>query len=311
MAIISFLLLITANNNFILVIGYFSIWISFISIAPIIDGFILNQVQEKNYYKIRMMGSFGAAIGYFVNSYVMGSFQLRTVFSLNIALLIIMYFIIISIEEKKESEPKFKNKMNYKEGMKHIIQKPELLIIFGLTLLAYGTLGGDDAYTYLYETTEVGISPMIVGIVGFFSIFIETLIIFLFPKIKLYVNKLLLISVSMLVIVFFIKFTGYQHSNLIIISDLLIGVFTGIFIPLSIILLNQNSEKLVKNTVLSIYQMTIKIGASVVGLMTAITFGNTKIYHQIYLLHLIIILFAVFVCIIFWKKFNYKLEHEN
>lgn len=301
-AIIAFILLIWNPNQNILIISYFLIWGSFIAIAPIIDNLILNSTREKKYTEIRAWGSFGAAIGYFVNSTIMSNFNFETIFIVNTIFLIIMVVSILKIETKVK-----KSELKYLVGLKHVFAKPVILILLILTLLMYGVLGADDAYTYLYETIEVGLDGTVIGIVGFLSIIIEAIVIYKFPKIKVKVNKLLLIVAISLAFVFWLKFTGYKQPNLIILSDLLLGIFTGLFIPLSILVLSEQTNDKVKNTILSIYQITIKIGAAIIGLVTANYYNQTQNYHQIYFLHMLIVLLALIVIIGSWRQFNYKI----
>ncbi len=299
---ICFVLFSFVENVNLLMIIFLLIWIFFMSLVPVIDGLVLIDIDSKDYHKVRAFGSIGAAFSYLLNGYLLGA-SLFNYMLLGCAFAIVMIVIILF----KTNDNLIIDKINYKLGIKHLIKNSTLLLIFIITLFSYGVLGADDAFQYQYNVEIVLISSTIYGVVGFSSIFIEGGVMMGFNKINNFLSekKMLHISCLLLLFIFMSKFLFFENKTIIIIGDLLLGVFVGLFIPTVIGIINREADDSIKNTVLSLYQMSIKLGAAFLGFTTAIYYEQTKELASIYYLHALFIIIPI-VLIFFLPKSKYN-----
>lgn len=284
-----YLLMIITTSTIAIAIMYLLIWFIFMPVAGFIDAFILS--DTKDYAKLRSFGSLGAAISYFLNSYVLYNIAYKTIFLLDILVLVCMIFAIYWIENKAHTY----QKIDYKKGIQAVINNKAILLIFVLTFLTYGTLSADDAFTYNFEVLEVGLTGTIIGITGFLSILLEFSIMRYYEALtkKLTSKQILVIVTIILILIFTIKSTLYTSKILIVLSDVSLGFFVGLFVPTIANRLNELSPQKIRNTIFAFYQATIKIGGVFLGLLTTLYYSYTQVYHTIYYFHLLILVIAL------------------
>ena len=291
LSLIAFLLLISKPGTLLIIILFFVLWGTFMMIAPIIDALIIKDLGDINYAKIRAGGSIGAASSYFVNSYMLGDSSFIISFIINIFMLLVLITIILSLSERR-----FISKLNYREGIKVLVANKKLVYLMIITFTTYGTLSADDAYTFIFETEIVGISAAVIGIIGFISIGSETSFMCFsnFIRTKLGNKKSLYVATTTLFIIFVSKRFLFEFPFIINFTNVLLGLFIGLFIPVAIHIINNETDGSVKNTMLGIYQICIRLGGIVIGFITALFYSLTNELQDIYLLHAAIILIALF-----------------
>lgn len=305
--------MIFITNLYLIGFLYLLIWGTFMSITPIIDGLILKDLGEQNYSKVRSFGSLGAAISYLFGSLFMKYMPLILPYDTNSSvyinlLLLINIILIISIiyTLRHIKEQNISDSFNYKLGFKHIFKSSNLLLIIIITAFTYGVLAADDAYSYSYNIDVVKIGLITFGIVGFLSIGFESLIVNYYNQIekKLGFKNIMIFISCLLIIIFYTKSNFYTIPWIINLGNVSLGIFTGLFIPLSVILINQNTDPSVRNTVLAIYQMANKLGGAILGLITASYVSHGTSLPDIYTLHMSIVIFSLIF--IFFLKSNRK-----
>lgn len=299
-----FIGLITTDNNFILSVLYILSWTSFIMLTPIIDGLVLKDVNPDKYNKVRAFGSLGAAVSYFVNSTILSSLDYSILLGINAILILIMIVIVININEyDQEKETK-----NYRQAFLHIWGNKNILLILLITFLTYGTLSADDAYQVAYSAQVVKVSALVIGIVGFLSIFTEASFMGIYSRVvnKIGMLNILYLTSITLFLIYLSKFTLYMYPLIINIGSIAMGVFVGFFVPSAIAIINQNSPQEIKNSILSCYQMAIRLGGILIGFITAVFYDQTGSLVNIYMLHTFIIGIAVIMLFIFGRRLNTK-----
>ncbi len=285
-----FLILMISVNKYIIAISYILIWTTFMSVTSLIDGLILKNNQENNYSSIRAIGSLGAACSYFINSYVLSTVSFNIVISIDILLLIL---IIIQLTKFKIENTK--NDLSYKKSMKVIIHNKNIYLMILITFLTYGVITADDAYTYTYNTEIVNINGFVVGLVGFLSIMLEFLLMKNYNRIinEIKMKKLLYMITILSCLIFYSKGHLYNSKIIINLGNILLGVFTGLFIPITINYLEKSTPKNFQNTILGIYQIAIKLGGAFLGLITTTYLIHIDFLPKIYDLHLFITAIAL------------------
>lgn len=296
-AMIIFLLNI---STILLCISFLLIWFFFMPLTSIIDGLVLIDLDKKQYAKVRSYGSLGAAISYFISSIFLGQGAFDALIFINIILLIVLLSFAFNISEKAHID-----RVQYKEGIKSIMSNRNLILIMIITFLTYGVLAADDAYSYNFASEVVGISASIIGLMGLMSILLEASVMNLYLKINHIIstkNLLYLSSVSLL-FVFVVNHSFYTNVNLVILASIVLGLFVGLFVPISISIIRENSDPSIVNSVLSIYQMAIKFGGIILGFATTYLLSVTGDLPSIYLLHAIVIMFSfIFIFLLKLKK---------
>lgn len=309
-SIVALMLMMVTTNLIFLGILYLIVWATFMSVTPIVDGLILKDAGEVNYSNVRSIGSVGAALSYLCGSLYMSyapkflpysedsSFYVNSLLVIDIILIVVILIILKNINEHI-----IKDNFNYKEGFKHIFKSRNLILIILITALTYGVLAADDAYSYRYSIEVVNIGLVTFGIVGFLSIALEAVLLNFYKSIEekfSFKNIMFFISL-ILIVIFYTKANYYTYPNIIIAGNVIMGVFTGLFIPLSVILIDLNTDHSVKNTVLAIYQMANKLGGAVLGLITTTYVLKTDSLPGIYNLHMLIVVSSLLL-IVFLKS---------
>ncbi len=289
-----FILFALVNNFNTLAILYILMWATFMVSTSLLDGLILKDIDEANFPKVRAMGSIGAAVSYLVNSVVLGGFSFSMLMILNA-----LFLVVIIISLTKITEHEFDTKTSYKEGIRALKNNKLILGVLLISFLTYGVLAADDAYSYTFSVDIAGISALMMGVVGFLSIALEAVLMATYnpTKHRKYQQRLLIFITVILAFIFLSKGHMYESKFIINLGNILLGVFTGLFIPISIDLINQNTYGSVKNSVLSLYQTSIKLGGAILGLITANYIDKTNSLPGIYDIHLVITLIGI-VCII-------------
>ena len=277
---------ITTNNLTILALFYLMIWFFFMPLTSIIDGLALSLVGTQKYSSIRSIGSIGAAISFFLNSWVLDGLGFNVIFIFNMLLIIIMIIMLLMLENTKTKE-----KIDYIKALKVVSKNKNIILIMLITFATYGTLAADDAYQITYALEYTMLSPAVVGIVGFLSIILEASIMILFTNIyrESRIKSILYICISTLLLIFLSKAFFYQSSQIVILGNIMIGVFVGLFIPVSIRIISTNVDKNILNSILSLFQIFIKLGGAVIGLFTSIYLASGAMLPTIYILHAIIL----------------------
>ncbi len=274
------------DNLLIIQILFIISFPSFLMLPPIIDGLVLKDLPKEKYNFIRAMGSFGAAFSFFLNSYILGELDYSILILANALLILVGIFLIMKIKSSYRT-----TEIYYIEGLKNIVSSKRLLLVFIISFLTYGTLKADDAYQYIYSTDIVGMTPFILGIVGLCSILLEGQIMIFYKFITRYISEKLMLYLSafILCLVFITRYYLYNHMAVIIAGGLLLGVFVGLYIPVIIHTINANTAENNKNTMLALYQISLSLGGSVLGYVTAYYYTQTGQLQDIYLLHFFII----------------------
>lgn len=300
LAIVSMVIFLLNINTSLLCLSFLLIWFFFMPLTSIIDGLVLIDLDKKQYSKVRSYGSLGAAISYFISSIFLGQGAFDALIFINIILLAALLYLAFSIKEAAHID-----RVHYKEGLRSILSNRNLILIIIITFLTYGVLAADDAYSYNFASEVVGISASVIGLMGLMSILLEASIMNLYLKINKFIStkNLLYVSSLSLLFVFVINHSFYTSHALVIFASIVLGLFVGLFVPISINIIRENSHPSVVNSVLSIYQMAIKLGGIILGFATTYMFSITGDLPSIYLLHAIIIMFSfIFIFLLKVKK---------
>ncbi len=301
---ISFLIfigLIIAEQKIILIILYILSYASFIMLTSQIDALVIRDIPVEKYSRVRSFGSFGAATSYFINSYALTDISYNIILIFNSFLIIALLILISTIKEHEYQNNSIKE---YFSGIKMLKRHPEVLLIMIITFLTYGTLSADDAYQFIYNTQVVKISGQIIGIVGFISIILEGSFMQLFDRFfeRLGIIKMLNIAIMTLLVIYITRFTLYTNPFIINLGSIMMGVFIGFFVPSAIYLINKNIDSSIRGTILSLYQIMIKLGGVILGFITAVFYSNTHSLQNIYLLHSLIIATSFIVIYLLSKQ---------
>lgn len=293
--------LVVAQNHIILAILYILSWSSFIMITSQLDGLVIRDADPSRYSTIRAFGSYGAAVSYFVNSYALNDISLEFNLYFNAALVLSLIVLLFLINEKDYQ--KNTSIGEYKQEVFKAVKIKPVLYILIITFLTYGTLSADDSYQVMYNTDVVGISATVMGIIGFVSIVSEGSFMMVHKRI---LNKFGLIGtinigVITLFIIYITRFTMYTTPWIINLGSILMGVFIGFYVPSAILIINKYIGDETKNIFLSFYQIMIRMGGVLIGLVTTIFFDITGSLQNIYLLHSTMI-FLSFIFIVLLKK---------
>lgn len=299
--------LISFDSKVLLSICYVLSWSSFIMITSQLDGLVVRDISHEHYSKVRGYGSYGAAISYFLNSYALNSFSLGLNLTVNSLLILLLILLIILIDEK--SYMKNANLQEYGYEIKKIIKIKPIIYILIITFLTYGTLSADDAYQVIYNLNVVGISASIMGIVGFLSIISEGTFMMLYQRLltKIGIIKTIYIAVFVLFAIYITRFTMYTSPLIINVGSVLMGVFIGFYVPSAILIINRYVSNETKSLFLGLYQIMIRLGGMIIGLITTIFYDLTGSLQNIYLLHTIMIGLSF----IFIIKLNKNLNGSN
>lgn len=295
--------LIFFTNKIILAILYILIWASFIMITSQLDGLVIRDIDSKLYSKVRAFGSYGAAVSYFINSYALGGLNLNQIIGLNAVLIVIIIIFVSLITETHYQNISIKE---YKQSLITARKIKPLIYILIITFLTYGTLSADDSYQVIYNTDVVKISTMIMGIVGFISIVSEGSFMLLHQKIvnKFGLTNTINIGIITLLVIYITRFSLYTSPLVINLGSIFMGVFIGFFVPSAILIINTYVKDNTKNTFLSLYQIMIRLGGALIGLITAIFYDLTGTLQNIYIIHSILIACSLYFVYLLKKELN-------
>lgn len=295
--------LIFFTNKIILAILYILIWASFIMITSQLDGLVIRDIDSKLYSKVRAFGSYGAAVSYFINSYALGGLNLNQIIGLNAVLIVIIIIFVSLITETHYQNISIKE---YKQSLITTRKIKPLIYILIITFLTYGTLSADDSYQVIYNTDVVKISTMIMGIVGFISIVSEGSFMLLHQKIvnKFGLTNTINIGIITLLVIYITRFSLYTSPLVINLGSIFMGVFIGFFVPSAILIINTYVKDNTKNTFLSLYQIMIRLGGALIGLITAIFYDLTGTLQNIYIIHSILIACSLYFVYLLKKELN-------
>ncbi len=293
--------LILAENHLLLSIFYILSWSNFIMITSQLDGLVIRDIDSSKYSTVRAFGSYGAAVSYFANSYALNDFSLTANIAFNAGLVLVLVGLLLTIKEINYE--KNASLSQYKSEVVNALSIKPVLYILIITFLTYGTLSADDSYQVIYNTNIVGIGATVMGIIGFVSIVSEGSFMMIHKRI---LNKFGLINkinigVVTLLIIYITRFTMYTSPTIINIGSILMGVFIGFYVPSAILIINEYIGDETKNIFLSLYQIMIRLGGVLIGLITTIFFDLTGSLQNIYFLHSIMIALS-FIFIIKLKK---------
>lgn len=294
--------LIVATNHYILGIFYMLSYSNFIMITSQLDGLVIRDIDSSLYSTVRAYGSYGAAVSYFINSYALNDLSLEYNLMLNASLVVVLLGLIYTIKETNYE--KNASLSEYKVEVKNALAIKPVAYIMIITFLTYGTLSADDAYQVLYNTDVVKIAATVMGIVGFISIVSEGTFMMIHKKIlnKFGLINTINIGVITLLVIYITRFTMYTSPTIINIGSILMGVFIGFYVPSAILIINRFIGDETKNIFLSLYQIMIRIGGVLIGLVTTIFFDLTGSLQNIYFLHSAMIALSLI--------FVYKLKQE-
>lgn len=303
--------LVSFDNKFILAFLYILSWSSFIMITSQLDGLVIRDIDSNKYSTVRAFGSYGAALSYFVNSYALSTISLSANLLLNSALVLFLIILVFNIKEQQYiTNGSFSA---YRNEVTKAIQIKPIFYILIITFLTYGTLSADDSYQVIYNTQIVKISASIMGIVGFISILSEGSFMYLHKRIisKIGLINTLYIAVITLFLIYITRFTLYTSGFIINLGSILMGIFVGFYVPCAILLINHFIKSETKNMFLSLYQIMIRLGGVIIGLITTIFFDLTGSLQNIYLLHTIVIAISfIFINLLKKELIDINLEHE-
>lgn len=300
--ILIFLALAFSNNNIILALAYVFSYGFFMVLAPVLDGFTIQGIDSKYYNILRGFGSLGAAVSYSLNTFFLNG-NYTTLIILNVSLLFIMIIVLFTLNNYYAKVQKVK----IIDGIKYSITHKTILIILLLSFLTYGTLKADDAYSYMYNSEYVLLSAFLIGLFGSLSTFFEAFVMMISTKFNnIKRSNLLLIATITLFIIYFCRFTLYHNRIIILITNVFIGLFIGLFVPLVIKYLKNISKKNLRNTILSMYQMSITLGGIIIGFITTTFLALYNSLPNIYLLHSIVIFIAIIIIIMYRKDIDTK-----
>ncbi len=281
--------LVVFSNHLILAILYILSWSNFIMITSQLDGLVIRDIDSQKYSIVRAFGSYGAALSYFINSYALNEISLSINLLLNAGLILLMIILVATIKETE-----YVNNgtlQDYKNEVSKAIKIKPIFLIMLISFLTYGTLSADDSYQVIYNTDIVKISAIVMGIVGFISIVSEGSFMYLHKLIikRFGIINTINIGVITLFIIYITRFTMYTSPFIINLGSILMGVFIGFYVPSAILIINYYIQDETKNMFLSLYQIMIRLGGVIIGLITAIFFDLTGSLQNIYLLHTIVI----------------------
>lgn len=299
--------LILSENHTVLAIFYILSWSNFIMITSQLDGLVIRDIDSNLYSNVRAFGSYGAAVSYFVNSYALTDLSLDLNLAFNAGLIVVLILLIVSIKEKNYERNA--SLSEYKQEVKTALRIKPILYIMLITFLTYGTLSADDAYQVMYNTEIVKIAATVMGIVGFISIVSEGTFMMLHKKIleKFGIINTINIGVVTLLVIYITRFTMYTSPVIINIGSVLMGVFIGFYVPSAILIINHYIGDQTKNIFLSLYQIMIRLGGVIIGLITTIFFDITGSLQNIYFLHSAMIALSL----IFIYKLKQEIKDEN
>ncbi len=293
--------LVVAENKGLLSLFYILSWSNFIMITSQLDGLVIRDIDSSKYSTVRAFGSYGAAVSYFFNSYALNDLSLTTNLIINAGLVAILTVLLITIKETNYE--KNASLSEYGVEVKRALSIKPVFYIMVITFLTYGTLSADDAYQVMYNTDIVGIGATVMGIIGFVSIVSEGSFMMIHKKIlnKLGLINTINVAVVTLLIIYITRFTMYTSPTIINIGSILMGVFIGFYVPSAILIINEYIGDETKNIFLSLYQIMIRMGGVLIGLITTIFFDLTGSLQNIYFLHSTMIALS-FIFIILLKK---------
>ncbi len=298
--------LVLSSNHLLLAIFYILSWGSFIMITSQLDGLVIRDIDPGKYSTVRAFGSYGAAVSYFINSYALDDLSLDMNLLINSGLVILLIVLLFTIKETDYK--KNASLAEYKQEVTNALSIKPVLYILIITFLTYGTLSADDSYQVIYNTDIVKISAIMMGIVGFISIVSEGSFMMLHEKIlnKFGLIKTINIGIITLLIIYITRFTMYTSPAIINTGSILMGVFIGFYVPSAILIINKYIGDETKNIFLSFYQIMIRIGGVLIGLITTIFFDLTGSLQNIYFLHSIMIALSL----IFVVKLKKEIENK-
>ncbi|WOO87592.1 MFS transporter [Mollicutes bacterium LVI A0039] len=303
---ISFLVilgLVFINNHFILSALYILSYSNFIMITSQLDGLVIRDLNDTTLYAgVRAFGSFGAAISYALNSFALSGISLETNLLFNAGLVIVLIILISSIHEHHYE--KNASISEYRAEVANAVAIKPVLYILVITFLTYGTLSADDAYQVMYNMEIVGISAGVMGIIGLVSIFSEGSFMMVHKRIlkRLGIAKTINIAVITLLVIYITRFTLYTSPVVINAGSVMMGLFIGFYIPSVMLIINKFIEDTTKNIFLSFYQIMIRIGGVLIGLITTIFYDTTGSLQGIYLLHSVMIAMSLYVIYLLSKE---------
>ncbi len=289
MTFISLILIVGNSNKLIISSFYILSWTSFLTITSQIDGLVVSSVNSGKYSMIRSYGSYGAALSYLINSLSYSQDSIVNNLIFNLGLIIVLIMLVSSLKENKYvGSIKLSE---YSLEVKNMFNNKIIRNIMIITFLTYGTLSADDSYQVLYNTQVVMISAIVMGIVGFISILSEGTFMMLHAKVikKFGIISTLNISVGVLFLIYITRFMLYTSPLIINIGSIFMGLFIGFFVPTAIKIISTNVNESTQNTFLSLYQIMIRIGGVVIGLLTTLFLDLTGSLQNIYFLHSILI----------------------
>lgn len=294
--------LIIADNHLLLSLFYILSWSNFIMITSQLDGLVIRDINPGLYSQVRAFGSYGAAVSYFVNSYALNDLSLSSNLAFNACLVVILIILLSTIKETNYEKNAALSE--YKSEVVNAFKIKPILYILIITFLTYGTLSADDAYQVMYNTDIVGIAATVMGIIGFISIVSEGSFMMIHKKIlnKFGLINTINIAVITLLVIYITRFTMYTSPTVINIGSVLMGVFIGFYVPSAILIINEFIGDETKNIFLSLYQIMIRLGGVLIGLVTTIFFDITGSLQNIYFLHSTMIALSLI--------FVYKLKKE-
>ncbi len=296
-----FLSIALFENFLFLSLAYILLWATFMVSTSLLDGLVLKDVKNEKYPQVRAMGSLGAAVSYFINSYALGETSFELIMYLNILLLIIIVFLLRLVKEHS-----FDAKTSFSVGLNSVLKNKVVLYIMIISFLTYGVIAADDAYTYSFSTEIAGISAFVMGVVGFISIGLEAFLMAMYKpdKYKKIQGQLLMFITAVLAVIFLTKGHFYESKFIINLGNVLLGVFTGLFIPIIIDIIDNQVDGSVKNSVLSFYQIAVKLGGAILGFITALYVSHYDNLPGIYDLHLGITVIGMLVIALLISELN-------
>ncbi len=301
--------LIIFTSKLILAILYILVWASFIMITSQLDGLVIRDIDSKLYSKVRAFGSYGAALSYFINSYALGGLNLKQIIGFNALLIIVIIIFVSMIKETHYHNISIKE---YKQSLITARKIKPLIYILIITFLTYGTLSADDSYQVIYNTDIVKIATAVMGIVGFISIVSEGSFMLLHQKIlkKFGLTGTINIGIITLLAIYITRFSLYTSPFIINLGSILMGVFVGFFVPSAILIINTYVKDDTKNTFLSLYQIMIRLGGALIGLVTAIFYDLTGTLQNIYIIHSILIACSLYFVYLLKQELSNSKEKQ-
>lgn len=277
--------LIVATNHLLLGIFYMLSYSNFIMITSQLDGLVIRDIDSKLYSTVRAYGSYGAAVSYFINSYALNDIGLEYNLLLNAGLVCVLLVLIYTIKETNYEQNA--SLTEYRREVRKAMAIKPIVYIMIITFLTYGTLSADDAYQVMYNTDVVKIAATVMGIVGLVSILSEGTFMLIHKRIlnKFGLINTINIGIVTLLIIYITRFTMYTSPTIINIGSILMGVFIGFYVPSAILIINHFIGDETKNIFLSLYQIMIRLGGVLIGLITTIFFDLSGSLQNIYFLH--------------------------